>query len=63
MTIVIPNPPISSSLFPLEWKYADDVDFVDEDKKKLEQMLPICKSILAEWNLFVNESKSGNKAK
>ena len=53
-----PNPPIADSLLPLEWEYADDVDFVDEDKEILEQILPICKEILAEWNLFVNESKT-----
>ena len=52
-----PNPPIAASLLPLEWEYADDVDFTDEDKETLEQILPICKEILAEWNLFVNESK------
>ena len=33
------------------------MDFADEDKDKLEQLLPICKDILAEWNLFVNETK------
>jgi len=29
-----------------------------DDKKNLEFMLPICKEILEEWNLFVNESKT-----
>ena len=43
---------------PLEWEFADDADFTDEDKKNLESMLPICKEILEEWNLFVNESKT-----
>ncbi|KAL5247665.1 hypothetical protein ACHWQZ_G019525 [Mnemiopsis leidyi] len=46
------------NLLPLEWEYADDVDFVDEEKSNLEYMLPICKEILEEWNLFVNESKT-----
>ena len=53
-----PNPPITVSLLPLEWEYADDVDFIDEDKETLEQIFPICKEILAEWNLFVNEAKT-----
>lgn len=53
-----PNPPIADNLLPLEWEYADDVDFADEDKDILEAILPICKKILGEWNLFVNESKT-----
>ena len=53
-----PNPPIAESSLPLEWEYADDVDFADEDKDKLHQLLPICKEILSEWNLLVNESKT-----
>ena len=54
-----PNPPFAENLLPLEWEYADDADFTDEDKKNLESMLPICKEILLEeWNLFVNESKT-----
>lgn len=58
MSFLRPNPPIAENLLPLEWEYADDVDFVDEEKSNLEYMLPICKEILEEWNLFVNESKT-----
>ena len=45
-------------MMPLEWGYADDVDFVNEDEDVLLQLLPICKEILKEWNLYVNESKT-----
>ena len=58
MSYLRPNPPFAENLLPLEWEYADDADFTDEDKKNLESMLPICKEILEEWNLFVNESKT-----
>ena len=53
-----PNPPIAANLLPLEWECEDDVDFTDEEKSNLESLLPICKDILEEWNLFVNESKT-----
>ena len=43
---------------PLEWEYADDVDFNDEDENKLRSMLPVCTSVLEEWDLHVNESKT-----
>ena len=52
------NPPISDQLLPLEWEYADDVDFLDEDEENLQALLPVCKEILQEWNLYVNESKT-----
>ena len=52
------NPPISDQLLPLEWEYADDADFVDEEEKNLQALLPICKDVLQEWNLLVNESKT-----
>jgi hypothetical protein len=59
VTITIrPNPPIADNMMPLEWGYADDVDFVNEDEDVLLQLLPICKEILKEWNLYVNESKT-----
>ncbi|XP_063688162.1 uncharacterized protein LOC134821349 [Bolinopsis microptera] len=58
MSYLRPNPPFAENLLPLEWEYADDADFTDEDKKNLESMLPICKEILEEWNLFVNESNT-----
>ena len=54
-----PNPPFDpDTLFPTEWKYADDADFANEDEDSLEEMLPICKDILAEWDLHVNEDKT-----
>ena len=39
-------------------EYADDADFADEDEDSLREMLPICKEILAEWDLLVNEDKT-----
>ena len=47
-----PNPPIQENLLPVEWEYADDVDFIDESEENLQSMLPICREILEEWNLI-----------
>ena len=60
MSYLRSNPPFAENLLPLEWdwEYAYDANFTDEDNKNLEFMLPICKEILEEWNLFVNESKT-----
>ncbi|KAL5249872.1 hypothetical protein ACHWQZ_G015812 [Mnemiopsis leidyi] len=49
---------LSDQLLPLEWEYADDVDFLDEYEENLQALLPVCKEILQEWNLYVNESKT-----
>ena len=57
-TDIRPNPPIADNLMPLEWEYADDVDFADEEEENLQELLPICTEILSEWNLSVNESKT-----
>ena len=53
-----PNPPISIDGMPQESEYADDVDFMDEDSANLYIMFPICKNILSEWNLSVNNDKT-----
>ena len=53
-----PNPPISDTGMPLEWEYSDDVDFIDEEKELLQELLPKCTEVLGEWNLNVNESKT-----
>ena len=54
-----PNPPFDpNSFLPVEWEYADDADFGDEVEENLREMLPICKEILAEWDLLVNEDKT-----
>ena len=59
VSVIRPNPPFEpETLLPLEWEYADDADFVDEDEEVLQQTLPICKEILEQWNLFVNEAKT-----
>ncbi|KAL5272935.1 hypothetical protein ACHWQZ_G000942 [Mnemiopsis leidyi] len=43
---------------PLEWEYADDVDFCDEEEDVLRNLLPVCTEVLSEWGLNVNESKT-----
>ena len=56
-----PNPPFDpDTFFPTELNYADDADFANEaeDEDSLEEMIPICKDILAEWDLHVNEAKT-----
>ena len=50
--------PISDMGMPLEWEYADDADFVDDDLDRLRDMLPVCTEVLKEWDLNVNESKT-----
>ena len=43
---------------PHEWEYADDVDYANEDTRKLNAILPTACNILKDWNLIVNESKT-----
>ena len=50
--------PVSDCGLPLEWEYADDVDFIDENIDKLRNMLPVCTDVLKQWDLSVNESKT-----
>ena len=56
----VPRPiiPISDTLMPLESEYADDVNFYDVDKGKLDLMLPIAKDVLEDWCLYMNETKT-----
>ena len=53
-----PNPPISDTGLPLEWEYSDDTDFLDEERETLDALLPVCRDVFQEWNLFVNEDKT-----
>ena len=53
-----PNPPISSLGMPLEMEYADDVEFIDEEKEELQQLLPTASKTLKDVNLFINEAKT-----
>ncbi len=53
-----PNPPISSLGMPLEMEYADDVDFIDEEKQPLEDLLPTAAEQLKDVNLFMNKAKT-----
>ena len=55
---VRPNPPISILGAPLESEYADDGDFLDDNRESLDILLPLAKDILQQWNLFVNEDKT-----
>ena len=50
--------PISNNGMPLEWEYADDTDFVDNDIERLQAMLPVCTEVFGEWDLHINESKT-----
>ena len=43
---------------PLEWEYADDVDFADEEREPLDSPLQTACTQLRKWNLLVNESKT-----
>ncbi|XP_078576824.1 uncharacterized protein LOC144862312 [Branchiostoma floridae x Branchiostoma japonicum] len=53
-----PNPPVSTLGMPLEMEYADDVDFLDEERDPLESLLPVAAKNLRDSNLFVNEGKT-----
>lgn len=53
-----PNPPISDTGLPLEWEYSDDADFNDTELEPLQELLPVCKEVFHEWNLYVNEDKT-----
>jgi len=57
--VIRPNPPyVPETMLPIEWEYADDADFADEDEEVLKEIMPICKEILEQWDLFVNEDKT-----
>ena len=43
---------------PLEMEYADDVDFLDEEKEALDGLLPTAAEKLKDANLFMNEAKT-----
>ena len=53
-----PDPPITLEGMPLEWEYADDVDFADEECEPLHSLLQTACTQLRKWNLLVNESKT-----
>ncbi|XP_019625003.1 PREDICTED: uncharacterized protein LOC109470482 [Branchiostoma belcheri] len=53
-----PNSPVSELGMPLEMEYADDVDYLDEEKAPLERLLPVAARNLKDSNLFVNEGKT-----
>ena len=53
-----PNPPINLYNLPMEWEYAVDTDFIDEDLTTLQHLLQLCKKVLGEWNLIINEEKT-----
>ena len=61
LRVVVPERPIlpfTDMSMPVEWEYADDVDFVDEKLETLQELLPQCKKVLGEWNLRLNEAKT-----
>ena len=53
-----PNPPFTDKQLPLEMAYVDDIDFIDENKTTLQEMLPKIEEIFKEWNLIVNQGKT-----
>ena len=52
------EPPVSPDGLPEEEEYADDVDYMGEDMDELKDMMPQIKETLAEWNLFINDTKT-----
>ena len=52
------NPPVSDLGMPLEWEYADDVDFANKEREPLDLLLSTACNTLRDWNLLVNESKT-----
>ena len=52
-----PNPPISPLGMPLEMEYADGVDFIDEEKQPLGDLLPTAGVELQDVYLFMNKSE------
>ena len=53
-----PPPPISPLGLPLEMEYADDVDFIDEEKYPLDDLLSTAAEQFKNENLFMNEAKT-----
>ena len=51
------NPPVSDLGMPLEWEYADEIDFANEKQRPLDFLLSTACNTLKNWNLLVNESK------
>ena len=52
------NPPVSDLGMPLEWEYADEIDFANEKQRPLDFLLSTACNTLKNWNLLVNESKT-----
>ena len=38
--------------------YVDDVDFIDESKQTLQEILPKLKMVIENWNLKVNPTRT-----
>ena len=53
-----PNPQISPLGMPLEMEYADDVDFIDEEKQPLVDLSSTAEVELQDVNLIMNKSKT-----
>jgi hypothetical protein len=53
-----PDSAISSKGLPLDTKYADDVDLMNEEEENLTIILLMATDILKRWNLFVNEDQA-----
>ena len=57
-SVTRPDPPMSLLGMPLEMEYADDVDFIDEEKQPLKDLLPTAGVELQDVNLCMNKSKT-----
>ena len=53
-----PNPPTAVNNMPLVSDYSDDREQLGEDMEELQHIFRISTTILREWSLFVNDSKT-----
>ena len=49
---------INDHQMPIEMAYVDDVDFIDENKDTLQEMLGVVHTVFQKWNLKVNTGKT-----
>ena len=52
------DPPIACNYMPLEWAYADDTEFLDEEKEPLDFIYMKAPAVFEKFNLTVNTSKT-----
>ena len=57
-TYIRPNTPYSHHSLSLEWEYADDEEFVSENRETLDELYNQCEQTFKERNLKVNLTKT-----